>query len=212
MKKVKIVAIADPHGKYEDLLIPKADIFICVGDFTGFGTWVENMQFFAWIRQLPCKYKILVPGNHDTDIEFNPAIYREQLLPADTFLLNNSGVNLMGLSFWGTPYTPEFNNWAFMLPRERMHEVWNNVPPGLDFLLTHGPAYGILDQNSSGRHCGCQALLNCVNTDKPRYHIFGHIHHSYGKQKKAINCSVLNDDYQLVNKPVVLQVTPRKKK
>lgn len=204
---IKIVAISDPHGMYDMLEIPKADIFICTGDFTNYGSWVENMKFFAWVRQLPCKYKILVPGNHDLDIEANPGIYQKTLLPKDTFLLINAGVNLMGLSFWGTPYTPEFFDWAFMLPRDRMHEVWANVPPGIDFLLTHGPAYGILDKNAAGESCGCQALLKCIEEDKPRHHLFGHIHHSYGRKGNAYNCSILNDNYTLTNKPVVINVT-----
>lgn len=211
MKPIKVVCFSDPHGQYDQLTLPKADILICTGDFTVYGQWIENCRFLAWLKDQPCTYKILVPGNHDGDWEMNQKLYEGQLRK-DTHVLINSGINLMGLSFWGTPYTPEFMGWHFMLPRDRMHEVWANVPPGLDFLLTHGPAYGILDTNAAGEHCGCHALLKCLQEDKPRYHLFGHIHHSYGKQKRSFNCSVLNDDYRLRNKPVVIQVTPRKKK
>jgi hypothetical protein len=38
---------------------------------------------------------------------------------------------------------PEFGNWAFMLPRgPRIKEKWDQIPDGIDILITHGPPLG----------------------------------------------------------------------
>ena len=47
----------------------------------------------------------------------------------------------------------------------------NKVPKGVDFLITHGPAEGHLDNNT-----GCQRLRQIVEESKPKHHIFGHVH------------------------------------
>ena len=45
---------------------------------------------------------------------------------------------------YGSPWQPEFYNWAFNLPRngEEMKARWDAIPDNTDILITHGPAYG----------------------------------------------------------------------
>jgi Icc-related predicted phosphoesterase len=88
------------------------------------------------------------------------------------------------LSVYGSPWQPEFYDWAYNLPRGvALKEKWDMIPTATDVLITHGPPHGILDKAADGVLCGCRELLTAVKTRvKPRLHIFGHIHEGYGKQ------------------------------
>ena len=79
--------------------------------------------------------------------------------------------------------TPIFGGWPFMKKDDMLSKYWNNIPDSTDILITHGPPYGILDNNGRGTFCGSKSLLERVQILKPKYHIFGHIHESYGVQK-----------------------------
>ena len=64
-----------------------------------------------------------------------------------------------GIKIWGSPYTPEFNNWAFPLKTEEAkQELWQQIPNDIDILMTHGPPKGILDKNTSMIECGDEVL------------------------------------------------------
>jgi Icc-related predicted phosphoesterase len=116
--------------------------------------------------------------------------------------LENTGVTIDGVSFWGSPYTPEFLHWAFMYRRGRdAKQYWNQIPAGLDVLVTDGPPYGILDQTAPGEeHLGCVELLKAVKAKKPKVHIFGHIHGGAGTfengDTRFINAAYLNEQYR----------------
>lgn len=75
---------------------------------------------------------------------------------------------------------------------------------------THDPPKGILDQTQRGETVGCVDLLEIVEKIKPKVHLFGHIHEAYGQLEQEgvhyVNASVLNLQYQLVNKPIELEV------
>lgn len=56
--------------------------------------------------------------------------------------LEDSGIELYGLKFYGTPWQPEFCRWAFNLPRgTACLEKWNLIPE-CDVLITHTPPVG----------------------------------------------------------------------
>ena len=81
-------------------------------------------------------------------------------------------------------------------------------PDETNILITHTPAYGILDKDIFGNNIGSRSLLERMNNlPNLRYHIFGHIHESagkyvdYEKQRVYINASLLNEQYKLVRMP-----------
>jgi hypothetical protein len=139
-------------------------------------------------------------GNHDRYFQNAPEIARELLTSA--IYLENSGTTINGVSLWGSPYTPEFLHWAFMYPRGAAADrYWDQIPTGLDVLITHGPPAGILDQTVAGEaHLGCEELLQAVAQKKPRVHVFGHIHGGAGTfQNEAtyfVNAAYLNEQYR----------------
>jgi hypothetical protein len=112
------------------------------------------------------------------------------------------------LVIYGTPWQPEFFNWAFNLPRgEKLKEKWDMIPVDTDILITHGPPFGKLDYVRYGNeNVGCEELMKRVEEIKPKIHVFGHIHEGYGYvfdgNTHYINASVLNDRYEYRNKPV----------
>jgi len=112
----------------------------------------------------------------------------------------------------GNHVTKTFLNWAFMESDDNLDRYyWSKIPQKTDVLLTHGSAHGYLDVTQpQGDHLGSKTLADRIEKLKIPYVIHGHIHGSYGikktKETTYINCSVLNEDYDLVNQPIVLDV------
>ncbi|XP_071521717.1 metallophosphoesterase MPPED2 isoform X2 [Panulirus ornatus] len=86
--------------------------------------------------------------------------------------------SVCGIKLYGTPWQPEFCNWAFNLPRGKpCLEKWDAIPADTDVLITHTPPIGHGDLCCTGVRAGCVELLSTVQTRvKPKYHVFGHIH------------------------------------
>lgn len=198
---MKIVLIADTHGKFPKL--PNGDVLIHAGDATMRGTQEEIEQFDAWLGTLKFEHILFTPGNHDFLFEkFN-------ILKNATVLLNK-GIEISGIKFWASPYTRTKFNWAFMKSDEELAKIWKYIPDNVDILITHGPPMGILDRTISKENAGSQSLLDRSRTVKPKIHVFGHIHETYGEEVdrgvRYINASVVNEFYNNVNKPVVVKV------
>lgn len=208
---MQIVAISDTHGKHRDLNIPDGDILIHAGDVTRGGTKEQVVDFLNWFTEQKHTHKIFVAGNHDFFFEETDSKKIRRIIPKEIIYLNDSGIAINGVKFWGSPITPWFNNWAFN--RERGTEIkrhWDLIPNDTDVLITHGPPFGILDETVYGKRTGCEELLLRVYQVKPQYHIFGHIHEDYGSFAKGettfVNASVLDDWYEMKNKPVILDL------
>ena len=167
-KNHKIFAFSDTHGLNNRLDIPKyADILICAGDCLKEDNmrYVDNefLKFLNWYSHQDAKLKIYVPGNHEVFFEMNPE-KALQMIPSSIVLLEDCGIEYDGISFFGAACRP----WMFK-------GIENKVPKGVDFLITHGPAEGHLDDKT-----GCQVLKAIIDESKPKHHIFGHIHEEGG--------------------------------
>lgn len=213
---IKCVAISDTHNKHEEITndIGSGDIIFHSGDVTNRGTKSEILTFLNWFGGLDFKHKIFIAGNHDfaflPTLSAFPPIYPD-IAPefkemGITYLMDNM-VEIDGLKIYGSPWQPRFYDWAFNLDRgEAIAQKWVLIPEGLDVLLTHGPAYGILDDTPNGLRVGCEELYKRLAIVKPKYHIAGHIHYGYGMKimddTTFINASSLNERYEYHNKPV----------
>lgn len=209
---MKITCISDTHSQYKKLILPKADILIIAGDIDLWEKTREVVDFNIWLDKQNYKYKIIIAGNHDRFIYENNSLFRA--LIHNYIYLENSGCEIEGIKIWGSPITPRFNDWFFMEDRDKIQRYWNMIPNDTDILVTHGPAWGYGDKIKRGNilyQClGCTSLLETVERIKPKYHIFGHIHGSYGIEKNEyttfVNCSVCNEEYELVNAPIELEI------
>lgn len=208
---LKFVAISDTHGRHRSLRLPKGDVIIHAGDITYKGEEEEVVDFLKWFSKLPYKYKVFTAGNHDFFFEKAKPLHVNSLIPEGVIYLNDSGIQIEGCNVWGSAITPWFFNWAFNRRRGNdINKHWKLIPADTHVLITHGPAYGILDAVGNGNHVGCVDLLKTVQLIKPKVHIMGHIHEAYGRHQKGdtlfINACVLNEAYQLVNTPQTFQI------
>jgi Icc-related predicted phosphoesterase len=87
---------------------------------------------------------------------------------------------------------------------------WAELPDGIDLLLTHGPPLGVQDQNAKGKYLGDAALAEAVQRVRPRLHVFGHIHESYGVTRANsttfVNASVCTTVYEPIQAPIVVEL------
>lgn len=210
--------VSDPVNT-QDLndLLPGGPILVHSGDVSGRGTEREIRVFLDWFSSQPYMHKILIAGNHDFFFEVaKPEVVQELLAeyPGITYL-NDSGVTIEGIKFWGSPVTPFFHNWAFNRYDNEIGPHWDLIPEGIDVLITHGPPHGILDKTiREGWSVGCKRLRAKVDQIKPKVHVFGHIHEEMGQVEIGgtmfINASVVDERYRLWhNNPPIINVEPR---
>jgi Icc-related predicted phosphoesterase len=206
---MEIIIISDTHGKHKHLQdvfsIPYGDVIIHAGDLTAVGETHEISSFLYWYSMLPHQHKIFIAGNHDLDFEYN-SYSTKSMIPKNVIYLEDSGVEIEGIKFYGTPHTKPFQNWGFNKTDDKRQQYWDMIPDDTDVLITHCSPFGILDQNKYGENVGCKLLLKRVLEIKPKLHIFGDIHESYGVEVKNhvnfINASSMNEKYVIINKPI----------
>ena len=196
---MKLVLLSDTHGLHRRLgTLPTGDVLIHAGDITNRGEEHTVRDFLNWFTKQPHKHKIFIAGNHDFFFEDVTSSTLRKLIPSNIHYLNDSGVVLDDVHFWGTPVTPYFFNWAFN--RQRGKDIaahYLKFPERVDVLISHGPPKGILDAvGRMNEAVGCEELLKKVAEVKPRVHVFGHIHEHGGKNieldgTQYINASVL---------------------
>jgi len=208
---LKFVTIADTHGKHSSLAIPSGDTLIHAGDISMKGEKDEVAEFLKWFDNQDFEHKVLIAGNHDFFFERESDKHIQDLLPKKVIYLKDSLTIINGLKIWGSPITPYFFNWAFNRRRgEAIKKHWDLIPKDTDILITHGPIFRTLDLNSQKQHVGCKDLFYKVQEIRPKVHICGHIHESYGTIEKFgikfINSSVLNGTYELTNKPIEFEL------
>lgn len=204
---VTIDCISDTHDFFPTL--EGGDVLIHAGDATMIGSEKQILRFLNWYQAQPYKHKILIAGNHDFGFEKN-SIYAEECARKGIHYLNDSGIEIDGIRYWGSPVQPWFGNWAFNRDRgPDISQHWDLIPQGTDILITHGPPINILDETQEGDRVGCADLLRAVERVNPRYHIFGHVHEAYGQLTQGpttfINASILNRKYVPANKPVRIE-------
>lgn len=177
---MRIVAVADTHTFQADLKkVPDGDVFIHAGDLLRAGTIDELCKVVPWLRSLPHRHKIVIGGNHDCCFARNREAAVEAL--GGIMYLEDSGTVIDGVRFWGSPWQPEFNDWAFNLPRgEALAAKWRLIPSGTDVLITHGPPRGFGDRCGMEEREGCEDLRQAVARIRPLLHLFGHIHQDGG--------------------------------
>lgn len=229
---MRIVALSDQHGHLPE--VPPCDLLVVAGDvcpdylgtsFAGDAPEVQKSWFDEharrWLAQAPATHKILTWGNHDwcgqacrfdrDSPTARPASGIQILVDAGTEVPAAG----RSISVWATPWSREFDRWAFMKTPEELAQLYAGIPAGIDILMSHQPPYGHGDRYESPgsgeiEHLGSPELLAAIARIRPRLVICGHLHAGYGHsvyQGVPIwNVSVVNDDYQMVRLPTVIDV------
>lgn len=224
--KIRITFISDTHNKHKQVTssLFGGDLLIHAGDLSSMGYQHEIQQFCKWFNELgDYDHKVFIAGNHDWGFQDNTEKILEivnsykwiDYLQDDMFVFGKTDNYEDMIKIWGSPWQPEFYNWAFNLPRrgEELKEKWDLIPTDVDILVTHGPAYGYVDR-VIGRpeNLGCELLAEAIKVKKPKIHVCGHIHSGYGYifdgETHYINASVLNEQYNYTNKPLTVDWDP----
>lgn len=230
---MRIVALSDLHGYLPK--IPPCDLLIIAGDICPdrFGpvlamhepdqqkAWF-NRKVRPWLAKAPATHKILTWGNHDWCGE--ACSFRHDMAPeastsefqilVDEATHVPTGVASFSVSVWGTPWSNQFMDWAFMKEPPDLARIYASIPDGIDILVSHQPPFGHGDRNidvDSGRvqHLGSRELLAAIGRVRPKLVICGHIHDGHGRyeyDRVAIhNVCIVDERYRLVHDPTVIE-------
>lgn len=186
---MKILHLSDTHSYHHTLRdLPEADMVVHSGDFCMVGSEQEAIDFLNWFCDLPYRHKIFICGNHD-DCLYGANI---EGLDDNVHYLCNSGIEIEGLKFYGVP--------MFMgdYLSDRQSRNYAGIQADTDILITHSPAYGILDYDDNINY-GSEKLLERMTMLNLKAHLFGHIHARHGiKEQHGVifsNGAIMNSDY-----------------
>lgn len=198
---MKILHISDTHGNHHRLLdLPEADVVVHSGDFTMNGSEAEAIDFMNWFCDLPYRHKIFICGNHDD------CLYGANIdgLDDNVHYLCNSGIEIDGLKFYGVP--------MFMgdCVTDRQSHNYVRIPADTDILITHCPAYGILDFDDGINYGSEEILERLPSLHNLKAHLFGHIHAKHGMIGHDgivfSNGAIMNADYTDLSSPNLIDI------
>lgn len=203
---MRIVCVSDTHMQRP--WVPDGDVLIHAGDMTTCGSFDQVASELTWIRNLPHKHKIIIAGNHDWLFERVPNLV--PILTEGLIYLRDQCITICGVTFYGSPWTPYFQGWAFNVQRGQLSEKWDRIPDGIDVLITHGPPMGVMDRClPNSEYLGCAELSRAVVRVRPKVHVFGHIHPGYGQCEvdgiRCINAAHCGDAGER-NPPIVIDL------
>ena len=200
---MRITFISDTHNKHNQITndLLGGNLLIHAGDISSMGYKHEIQDFCKWFDSLDnYDFKMFIAGNHDWGFIDREAffVHRSVVIPKSTEEILNSFKTFDYLrdsltevqigdkkpvKIYGSPWQPEFFDWAFNLKKNgsELKQKWDNIPNDVDILITHGPAYGYVDK-VIGRtdNLGCELLRDRIKEIKPKIHVCGHIHSGYG--------------------------------
>ena len=85
----------------------------------------------------------------------------------------------------------------------------NNIPIDSNIVITHQPPYDILDFSDNIKY-GSKTLKDKILSIKPMYHLFGHIHNSYGISNingiNFSNAATVDEAYNITNSPRLITI------
>lgn len=197
---MRILHLSDSHNCHNRLRdLPEADVVVHSGDFCMVGTEQEAIDFMNWFCDLPYRQKIFICGNHDA------CLYGANIegLDSNVHYLCKSGIEIEGIKFYGVPMFTED------CISDRQNRNYSNIPIDTDVLITHSPAFGILDFDDN-IHYGSEELLTRLSALNLRAHLFGHIHANHGITTIGntifSNGAIMNTDYTHLLNPIRLEI------
>jgi Icc-related predicted phosphoesterase len=245
---MKIVAISDIHGylvPYQKLARDYFDVLCICGDLAPLdiqSKMAESEKWFKedfreWCEKMPCDKVVFIAGNHDRYLEKMLKTYTDAKSLSEylewpekmVFLHDSSYVyqewiteeETVDYHFYGTPWFPFLNNWAFYKDSEGLSEAFEKIPD-CDVLLTHTPGKNMFDtgrimQYTYGKEIGSSELTDVILRRHIGFWFCGHIHSGnhelseftdpnfacYGM--KVANVSIKDERYEPVYKPLEIE-------
>lgn len=182
---VRIVHISDTHqflvSGTKNLYLPHGDILVHSGNFTNYGTKQEYRAFNAWLGSVShdFHYRIVCIGARDVKEFGNNWGIMKKMLNHATHVLCHSDEVVLGIRFYGAPWHwGHRGNYQIRLGAPLTTTGrFNEIPEGIQVLITHGPAADVLDAPSAP---GSKELAEAIRRVKPSVHMHGHAKGSHG--------------------------------
>ena len=193
LRGLRILAAADIHGVlnvYEwlaraakahaaDALVLAGDLF--AGDLAA-GQREQAKEILPLLKKIPAPIFYLMGNDDSCELECDD----EHLRP-----VHGRRIEWRGYNFVGYQHTLPFMGGIFEKPEEEMAADLLKMEPLLDtqtVLVTHGPAWGILDApEGSDEHVGSRSLAATLARKPVLAHIHGHIHPAFGRHANRFN-------------------------
>lgn len=209
---MKLCLISDLHGYLPE--VPKCSVLVIAGDICPVQNHDMRFQkqwlagpFAEWLKDVDAGVVVATAGNHDWIFQKRP-----RWVPMLPWILRiDCEVDVEGVRFWGSPWQPEFCDWAFNANDADLAAIHATIP-ACDVLITHGPPYGHCDTAKPGQpHLGSKSLLSAIERIKPRLVVCGHIHGGAGMSRHGetdiVNASLLDESYRPRNAPVIYDLS-----
>ncbi len=233
---MKLALTSDIHGALSALIPPEpVDVLVIAGDIVP--VWAVNnpakkalmqqadwviQKFYPFLRELivggRCTHVVWTWGNHDWVGQYhNWQTDKNTLLPeppSGCHLLVDRSCTIDGVKFYGTPWQPQFYNWAFNADEADLAERWAAIPDDTDVLVVHGPPHKYGDRVGN-QHCGSPSLAARVASLHLEMVVCGHIHVGAGayrlrgnhnRMTHVYNVSAVNEAYKVVRQPLIVEV------
>jgi uncharacterized protein len=188
---VKLLAFSDLHTDLEQgrRLVERsseADVVVGVGDFASVHSGLE--ETIGVLSEID-RPTVVVPGNNETE-----EALREACRDWDAaVVLHGQDAEIDGVSFFGlgggVPVTPW--EWSFDLTEDEAAEMLDGCPERC-VLAVHSPPRGHVDRSREGKHLGSGAVLEAIETRRPRLTLCGHIHEQWGRESEIGPSRVVN--------------------
>lgn len=225
---IRFVCLSDTHSQPLQVSVPSGDVLLHTGDFSRSGSAETVAGFNAWLQSLPHAYKVVIAGNHEHTFhaanwpmlkeryKHDFALFDAKKLLTAAIYLENSACEVFGYRVWGSPWIRADRPGAFTKQAdEDLEAVYGEFRGPVDILMTHGPAYAVLDCNTEGKCQGSKVLSRLVERVKPLVHVCGHIHEAYGEQitpdavTLSLNAATCSVAYEALNSPLVFDLPAR---
>lgn len=123
-----------------------------------------------------------IMGNDDF-VDLSPA--------SDQFTsIHGRRIEVGGFNLVGYQYSLPFVGGVYEKPEEAIREDLVQLRASVDtktVLVTHSPAYGVLDTGILDIHAGSRSILDLVRDRAVHAHIHGHIHGCFGRSGRHFN-------------------------
>lgn len=206
-RRLRVVCVSDTHMYHDRLMLPEGDVLIHCGDLVanygkeGASGLLHHLDSACiWLAAQARRFQLVVfvAGNHETILDgeyYDDEPAKELLrtrLPANVVYLENELLEWRGLRLWGSPVVvsrrellnKRYVSDGFERSEETRRKLWEQIPEGLDVLITHSPPQNKL---LSGSLVSCKALRSRLDSlnQPPRFHVFGHDHDYPGIEDKG---------------------------
>lgn len=206
-----LALISDTHGFLPEIP-PYVDAVIHAGDIAVDRGVARNYteEIYPWAERLGIPIYATF-GNHDFAGQQG---WVPEGQPDNLHFLVDQEQLISGVKFWFSPWSNLFGNWAFMKTEDGLAERYAQIPEDVEVIVSHGPPKDHGDRifwDGHYQHVGSVALAErAVQLPNLRYIVTGHIHEARGEYQmgrvKVINASVVDEAYQHVHPPIMLEL------